>query len=259
MGRMGASVSPASLRRRHLLIAACSAAAPFVARGEAVYTPHELAQSFASRVPQRLQPPANEVRIYGAMAELHLMTHRQLLEAPQYVLVVDKCPYVQAAFLLWRLVAGRHQLVGAAPVSTGAEARGGRFETPQGVFEHLGRDGQSGSDRVYDFGTQRIRMTQPSGRGNFVDARLQMRAADRAAERLLGSARSDGGILLPASLVAFIDEFGLLDGAGPDRAPLRVSRHVLPFRGRHIVVVDSERDERPDWSPSPLQTTLAVQ
>lgn len=255
---MGASTSPGTFGRRHLLIAACSAALPFSARGVGVYTPHELAQSFVSRVPQSLRPPEREVRLYGAIAELHLMTHRQALEAPQYMLVVDKCPQVQAAFLLWRLVAGHHQLVGAAPVSTGDEARGDAFETPQGVFEHQDQEGQAGSRRVYDFGMQRTRVTLASGKGKLVDMRLQMRAADRASERLLGTAHSDGCILLPATLVDFIDEFGLLDGAGQGEAPRRASRHVLPFRGRHIVVVDSERDERPSWSPSPLQATLAV-
>lgn len=262
---MVASSPAGTLSRRRLLIAGCSAAVPFTAHGIGVYTPHELAQSYASRVPQSLRLPGGETRLYAGMAELQLMLHPQALDAPQYVLVVDRCPNVQAAFLFWRLVAGSYQLIGASPASTGCQASSDHFETPQGVFEHVDVDGrpvaagcESASPpscrrdghRVYDFGVQRARLASGTGRPR--DMRLQMRAADRAAERYLGVPGSDGCILLPASLIDFVDDFGLLDGPGEGRAPRRPPRHVLPFRGRHLLVVDSERDERPSWSPSPL-------
>lgn len=79
--------------------------------------------------------------------------------------------------------------------------------------------------------------------------RLQARAADSWAERRLGTARSDGCILLPASLGRFLDELGLLDAGLQQDTPRQSA--PLPFRGRYLVVVDSEREERPPWSPAP--------
>lgn len=256
-----------ALSRRQVLIAAAAACSPLAdAQATGVYTPHEVAEHYAQRVAHRLRPPPDrEVLLYGAMTEFELMSRGQALPAPQYLLVVDSCPHVQAAFLFWRLLPGHYRLVGASPVSTGGPALRDHFQTPQGVFEQSAEGNRSAGAgceraveqtcrrdgfRVFDFGWQRAR--KASKTGELFDMRLQARAADRRAERFLGSARSDGCILLPASLIAFLDEFGLLDATSDDSAPRRPIHQALPYRGRYLLVLDTGRDERPDWSPAPV-------
>ena len=95
--------------------------------------------------------------------------------------------------------------------------------------------------RIYDFGWQRAR--KASGRGPLFPLQLQARAAQGRAVRRLGSACSDGCVLVPASLLAFLDRFGVLDGGLPAQA--MASDIALPFRGRFMLVVDSEREQRP--------------
>lgn len=73
--------------------------------------------------------------------------------------------------------------------------------------------------------------------------RLEVRAADKdgPAQRYLGSARSNGCILLPSSLITFLDEFGLLDAAAHGSAPQ--ASPVVPCQGRYLLVVGSDRDD----------------
>lgn len=241
----------APLSRRGLLLGAAAACLPSASLAAAIYTPHELRQAYGREVRQRLDVPPEEVRVYGGVSELQLFSTRQELLAPQYLLVVDCNPNVQAAFLFWRLVPGSYQLVGASPVSTGPPAAGA-VDVVRGLFEEIpaadsacaqpaSRMCRGGDLRVYDFGWPRDR-----GRARARDLRVQVRGADGAAARRLGSPCAEDCILLPPSLVTFLDEYGVLDeGSG------RPQRHVLPFRGRHLLVVDSERDERPGWSPPP--------
>lgn len=245
---------PAPLSRRGLLLGAAAAAClPLPALATAIYTPHELRQAYRREVRQRLDVPPEEVRVYGGVSELQLFSTSQELLAPQYLLVVDCNPHVQAAFLFWRLVPGSYELVGASPVSTGRDPAGA-VDAVRGLFEEVQAAGRSacaqpasrtcrsGDLRVYDFGWPR-----DHGRARVRDLRVQVRGADGAAAQRLGSPCAEDCILLPASLVTFLDEYGVLDeGSG------RPQRHVLPFRGRHLLVVDSERDERPGWSPPPL-------
>ncbi len=241
---MAAFLPTGGIERRRLLLAAAASCVQLPARSAAIFTPHEIAEQFEQRVTRRLQVPNFEIRLYGHMVELQVMADRHELLAPQYLLVVDANPHVQAAMLLWRLAPGAYDLLGASPVSTGAPARPHHFETPQGVFERV--EGKA-MPQVLDFGWQRAR--HMGGGGRVMPMRLQARAADPQAERRLGTARSDGCILLPASLGHFLDELGLLD-AGLRQDLLRQAA-PLPFRGRYLVVVDSERDERPPWSPAP--------
>ena len=245
---------PVRLSRRGLLLGAAAACLPLPALASAIYTPHELSGAYRREVRQRLDVPREEVRLYGGVSELQLFSTNQELLAPQYLLVVDCNPHVQAAFLFWRLVPGSYELVGASPVSTGSEAAGA-VDAARGLFEAVDWAGGRGaceqstprtcrSDelRVYDFGWPRghgrPRRGAPRGRG---------RGAGGAAEPRQGRAGAAAGKQRPARLVTFLDEYGVLDaGSG------RPQRHVLPFRGRHLLVVDSERDERPGWSPLPL-------
>lgn len=246
---------PARLSRRGLLLGAAAATClplPALATATAIYTPHELRQAYRREVRQRLHVPRDEVRLYGGISELELFSTNQELLAPQYLLVVDRNPHVQAAFLFWRLVAGSYELVGASPVSTGREPVDA-LDAVRGLLEEVAAaDGacaqapahtcRSGDLRVYDFGWPPLH-ARPVRR----DLRVQVRGADGAAAQRLGSPCADDCILLPPSLVTFLDEYGVLDeGSG------RPQRHVLPFRGRYLLLVDSERDERPAWSPLPL-------
>lgn len=258
---MAAFIPPGRIERRRLLLGAAAAAAgccaPLAARSAAIYTPHEISEEFERRVTQRLRLPASEVTLYSAMAELQVMSSEHRLLAPQYLLLVDRSPDVQAALLMWRLAAGAYDLLGASPVSTGGAGRPSHFETPQGVFARADEDSLAVSGpcdsasppicrrdnaSVLDFGWQRAR--DASGRGRLMRMRLQARAADARGERRLGTACSDGCILLPASLMHFLDEFGLLDAGRGTPPPVT----PLPHRGRYLLVVDSERGERPPWS-----------
>ncbi len=246
------ALDPARLSRRGLLLGAGAACLPAAALATAIYTPHELRQAYRREVRQRLEVPREEVRLYGGVSELQLYSVSQELLAPQYLLVVDGNPHVQAAFLFWRLVPGSYELVGASPVSTGPDAATvpqavrGLFEEVAAADSACGRTAprtcRSGDLRVYDFGWPR---NHRHARAR--DLRVQVRGAVGAAAQRLGSPCAEDCILLPPSLVSFLDEYGVLDqGSG------RPQRHVLPFRGRHLLVVDSERDDRPGWSPAPL-------
>jgi hypothetical protein len=231
------------IRRRSLLLSATAALAPLGALADGVCTPRDLARRYTALVDRQLRVPANEVLIYGGLAENELAGFREPLTGPQYMLVVDSCPAVQAAFLFWRLLPGRYELIGASPASTGDPEQAGCVQTPQGVFAQAEVEyGRRLTSRVYDFGRQR---TRRAGRGGFTDLRLQARAATGRTGALLGQVQSDGCILLPPGLVAFLDQFGVLDdGRGQGMTPTGES---LPFAGRYLVVIDSERDERPEW------------
>jgi len=245
MQRMPAHARVPAIARRRLLLGAAAAAlgAPFAARAEAVCTPRDLAQRHRTRVEGSIALPRGEAMIYASLAEMELMDRPALLSGPQYLLVVDSCPAVQTAFLFWRLLPGHFDLVGAAPASTGDPDRSGCVATPCGVFAQGGRGAGALAARVYDFGLQRPRR---AGLDGFVPLRLQAQAAQGRSRALLGTAQSDGRVLLPPSLVAFLDEHGVLDaGRDPAQTP---AGEAVPFAGRHLVVIDSEQEERPAWA-----------
>ena len=55
---------------------------------------------------------------------------------PQYVVLVDRNPKVQAILLFWISDTGSAELIGASPVSTGRRGGFMYYETPIGVFDH---------------------------------------------------------------------------------------------------------------------------
>jgi hypothetical protein len=89
--------------------------------------------------------------------------------------------------------------------------------------------------------------------------RLQVHATDPARlEPRLGQPESKGCIRIPATLNRFIDRYGLLDAdynsalaEGRRFWVLRPERVPTPWSGRWLVVVDSLRVARPEWSPAP--------
>src|SRR5690349_5224410 len=111
MGRMSHRPSSPGLRRRSLLLSAAAALAPFGALADGVCTPRDLARRYTALVDRQLKVPGNEVLIYGGLAENELAGFRETLTGPQYMLVVDSCPAVQTAFLFWRLLPGRYELI----------------------------------------------------------------------------------------------------------------------------------------------------
>ena len=234
-----------------------------------------LTAEFQLDVLPMLQLPEEERVAYAARLQAALDAAQLPPAAAQYILLVDRSVSVQAALLYWGSAAQGWALVGATPVSSGLPGRYQHFITPLGVFDHsmsnpdfraLGTKNKLGfrgygakGMRVYDFGWVKA----PRGWGDHAMGvlRLQMHATDPdlAAPRL-GTAQSEGCVRIPASLNAFIDRHGLLDAAyeqavqeGAHLWVLRVDRTPTPDAGRYLVVVDSERKERPAWLPLPTK------
>lgn len=234
-----------------------------------------LTAEFQLDVSPSLQLPEEERVAYAARLQTAIDGAQLPPAAAQYILLVDRSPSVQAALLFWGSSAQGWTLVGATPVSSSLPGRYEHFTTPLGVFDHspinpdfraegtknkLGFRGYGIKGmRVYDFGWVKA----PRGWGDHAMGvlRLQMHATDPdlAAPRL-GTIQSEGCVRIPASLNAFIDRHGLLDAAyvqavdeGVPLWVLRVDRTPTPYPGRYLVVVDSEREERPAWSPLPVR------
>ncbi|MDD2544840.1 MAG: L,D-transpeptidase [Burkholderiaceae bacterium] len=235
--------------------------------------PPPLAASFANEVHPRLGLPPDEQAAYGQRLQAALEAAGLRLSAPQFVVLVDRSPQVQAALLYWGDAASGWRLVGATPVSTGLPGRFAYFLTPLGVFPHTlahpdfraegtknpqgfrgyGRKGL----RVYDFGW--IAAQRTWGKRTPGELRLQMHATDPdLAEHRLGLPLSAGCVRIPATLNDFIDRHGLLDAdyqravaAGQRLWVLRPDRTPTPTPGSYLVVIDTERTQRPDWSPRP--------
>ncbi len=255
---------------RRALLACMLAGALLPPAPAAPASPAELAAVYRADVDRRLEVPPAEVQRYARLAE-QAFARAWIAPGPaQYVAVVDRDPHVQALLLFWRSAAGEWELVGASPVSTGRTGSFDHFETPAGVFDHstanldfraegtFNDNGIRGYGlkgmRVFDFGWFRA----PKGWGDaqVIDMRLQMHATDPdALEPRLGTAQSKGCIRIPASLNTLLDRYGILDAdyerllrEGQTLWMLREDRDPVADAGRYLVVVDSERDERPDWA-----------
>jgi hypothetical protein len=230
-----------------------------------------LAPLYAQQVDRRLDIPESEQQAYAELLADNLPPE-QSREA-QYVVLVDRNKFVQAVIFYWMSADRVFHFIGASPVSTGKPGSFDHFITPTGVFEHTidnpdffsqgtpnefgirgyGRKGM----RVYDFGWQMA--TKGWDGGGESELRLQMHATDPTRlESKLGTRQSKGCIRIPASLNAFIDRYGILDGdyeramvLGMNFWVLSKTREATPWSGRFLVVVDTERTKRPGWSPAP--------
>lgn len=236
-------------------------------------TPAGLAARYVEVVDRRLAPPQDEVAGYAQLAEAAFARAGLVPGAAQYVVLVDRDPLVQALLLLWRDAVGGYQLVGASPVSTGRPGRFDYFETPLGVFDHTPANPDFRAEgtyndngirgygvkgmRVFDFGWQRVPKTW--GDRAVIDMRLQLHATEPdGLEQRLGTPQSKGCIRIPATLNRLLDVHGVLDAEyerlareGRTAWVLREERDPVPGAGRYLVVVDSERTQRPAWSPAP--------
>jgi hypothetical protein len=255
-----------------LAVAASFAAMPGVVAAAAL-SPAELAAEYRVRVDRRLDVPADEARRYAQLTEATLQRAGVAAAQAQWLFVVDRSPWVQASLLFWRSPAGDYTLAGASPVSTGRPGSFDHFDTPLGVFPHvpanpdfraegtLNENGIRGYGvkgmRVFDFGWQNV--PKGWGDGNVIQMRLQVHATDPdALERRLGSAQSKGCIRIPATLNQLLDHFGILDAeyerqvqAGQKPRVLKDDREPVADAGSLLVVIDSARDARPEWSPAP--------
>jgi hypothetical protein len=235
---------------------------------------------YAAEVDRRLEvPPPAQAAILGLLDDALARAGLTPLP-PQHVLVVDRSPRVQAAFLLLRTPPGGWHWVGASPVSTGRVGSFDHFRTPLGVFAHsldnldFRAEGTVNSNgirgygargmRVFDFGW--VPAERGWGAGGVSPMRLQMHATDPALlEPRLGRAESKGCIRIPATLNTFLDRHGLLDAdyeqalaQGRTLWMLRADRQPLPWPGRWLVIVDSQTRVRPAWAPLPARKQAQV-
>lgn len=233
-----------------------------------------LAQTFQRKVTQRLDIPQEAQTIYAQLLEAALSDAGTQIMTPQYVLLLDRNPYVQAIFLYWldsQALSDRLHFIGASPVSTGKPGEYNHFVSPLGVFEHSLKNKDFRAEgtrnelgirgfgikgmRIYDFGW--VQGERGWGRGGQSPMRLLMHTTDPDyLEQYLGEAMSKGCIRIPATLNNFIDRYGILDAdyeqalaSGKRLWMIRPDRTPTPWSGRYLVVVDSGRSERPAWSP----------
>jgi len=243
-------------------------------RGLAADDGTQLARAYAAEVDKRLDLPDTEQRQYGAMIPQLLAPKLPdpKKTAPQYVVLVDRSEFVQAAMIYWLGPDRQAHFIGASPVSTGRPGTFDHSKTPTGVFEHTlanpdfraaGTKNENGirgygikGMRVYDFGWQQA-IKGWRYKDEF-DLRLQMHATDPILERRMGTPQSKGCVRIPASMNVFIDRHAILDAdydatlaQGQSLWVLPKDRAQTPWSGRYLIVVDSGRTERPAWSPLP--------
>jgi hypothetical protein len=232
-----------------------------------------MAAQYRMTVDRRLEVPVDESRRYAQLTEAALARAGADVAQPQWLFVVDRSPWVQAGLLFWRSATGEYALAGASPGSTGRPGTFDHFDTPLGVFPHTVSNpdfraegtvnengirgyGQKGM-RVFDLGWQSV--PKGWGDGSMIQMRLQVHATDPdALEGRLGSAQSKGCVRIPATLNRLLDHYGLLDAdyerlvaAGEKLWVLNDDREPAAGAGSYVVVVDSQRDARPGWSPAP--------
>jgi hypothetical protein len=230
---------------------------------------------YEEEVDRRLTLPVKEQRRYAALLAAELDRAGIFRLQSQYLVLVDRNPNVQAALIYWKSASGDDFYIGASPASTGRPGEFEHFQTPIGVFEHaithfdfrsegtrnsigIRGYGEKGM-RVYDFGWQQAQ--RGWGKGGESEMRLQMHSTDPdLLERQVGSPQSKGCIRIPATLNIFIDRYGLLDAdyewamlEGKNFWVLRPDREPTPWSGRYLVIVDSQRTKRPDWSRPSLR------
>lgn len=239
----------------------------------------ELEAQFARQVDHRLELPLSDQGRYIGLAQ-QTLAKVALKDLPaQTFLMVDRNPFIQAAFVLLLSPTGDWHWVGATAVSTGKPGGFEHFITPRGVFVHSpdNPDYRAAGTynenhirgygvramRVFDFGWQMAE--RGWGDGGSSPMRLAVHATDPdRLEARLGSVASEGCIRIPASLNHFLDHYGVIDAdyetAATEGKTLRAllpDRQPLPWAGRYLIVIDSEATERPLWSPESGAKTKA--
>jgi hypothetical protein len=245
----------------------CAATAGDLPDGESL-DGTSLAKNYNQEVDRRLNVPESEQQAWALLLS-KLLADKEL--DPQYVVLVDRNPFIQAVAIYWMAPDRTFHFIGASPASTGKPGRFDHFITPTGIFEHTidnsdfraeGTRNENGilgygrrGMRVYDFGWQQAE--RGWGRGGEAVMRLQVHATDPGfLEVRLGTIQSKGCIRIPATLNTFIDRYAILDAdyeqamaAGQTFAVLPKIRKPSLWSGRYLVIVDTGRTSRPPWSP----------
>lgn len=224
---------------------------------------------FTLNVKQIIEVPGQEQLVYALRLKKILEENDLSDISSQFILLVDRNPYVQAIFIYWKSSQGSFNFIGASLVSTGKPGAYDHFITPLGLFRHdinnmdfrsegtkndLGIRGYGKAGmRVYDFGW--VVSERTWGKYGLSTMRLQMHSTDPDfLEVKLGQPESKGCIRIPADLNAFLDHYGLLDADYYEA--LKKREHLWLFSGkeepvstpgRYLVVLDSCLGKQPPW------------
>jgi hypothetical protein len=250
-----------------LAVFPCGAARGGVVPGEESFDGTSLARNYEREVDRRLIVPEAQQEAWALLLST-LLADKDL--APQYVVLADRNPFIQAVAIYWIAPDRTFHFIGASPASTGKPGSFDHFITPTGIFEHTidnpdfraeGTRNENGirgygrrGMRVYDFGWQQAE--RGWGHGGEATLRLQMHATDpELLERRLGTIQSKGCIRIPATLDTFIDRHAILDAdyeqamaTGDTFFVVSKTRQPTPWSGRYLVIVDSGCTSRPAWS-----------
>jgi hypothetical protein len=231
---------------------------------------------FSAEVDHRREVPQQAQERYILLAQQALSEAKLQTLAAQAFVVVDRSAQVQLVMLMVRTSAGGWHWVGATAVSTGKVGTFDHFLTPLGVFAHSPNNPDFRADgtlnnnhirgygirgrRVFDFGWQLAQ--RGWGSGAMSQMRLLMHATDPdVLEPRLGVVASQGCVRIPATLNVFLDMHGVIDAdyeaavaKGKRLWILQPNRQTWPWPGRYMVVVDSQAEHRPTWSPLPSTT-----
>ncbi|MFZ6760768.1 L,D-transpeptidase [Undibacterium sp. Ji50W] len=248
---------------------------------QALESAMKMKEIYETTVEQQLAPPSEELQAYIDQLSGALNNAGTANLPSQFILLVDRNPKVQAAMLFWIDEEGQYQFIGASPVSTGRAIGFEHFETPTGVFIHsitnldYRAEGSKNSKgirgygargrRVFDFGWQKAK--KGWGDRQIADMRLQMHATDpNSLEKRLGTVQSKGCVRIPASLNVLFDHYGVLDAdydaalaSGRKFWVLDKNRQDNAWAGRYMVVIDSERQEKPEWASMAVRKQGKVQ
>ncbi|MFZ6735085.1 L,D-transpeptidase [Undibacterium sp. Ji42W] len=249
---------------------AITVALAFATPAQALESALSLKDIYSSTVVQQVQPPPEDLQSYIAQMATALSTNSITSLPSQYILLVDRNPKVQVAMLFWLDQEGQYQFIGASPVSTGRSPGFEHFETPVGVYVHslanpdYRAEGSKNSKgirgygikgrRVFDFGWQKAK----KGWGDKIiaDMRLQMHATDPGAlESRLGTVQSKGCVRIPGTLNLLLDRYSVLDAdymqgvaEGKKYWVLDKNRQDNPWAGRYMVIIDSGKEQKPEWA-----------
>ena len=211
----------------------------------------KLAPLFEHEVTRRLNVPPDEQERYAELLTAALADAGLSKLSPEYILLVDRSPHIQAAMIEWK----------------GEDGLGvfeHRTSTPdfrsEGTRNKFGIRGYGVHGmRIFDFGWVKA----PKGWGDHTISRLRLQVHATDPTRLdsrLGTVQSEGCVRTTASFNAFLDRYGILDGdyeraaaQGHTIRVLSATREPTSWSGRYLVVVDSQREQRPAWARSSPQ------
>lgn len=225
---------------------------------------------FSREVDHRLEVPLVQQQQVFKHVEQALLTAELVLLGAQSMVVIDRAPHVQAAYVVLFSPDHGWKWLGATAVSTGKPGTFDHFYSPLGVFLHtpdnpdFRSEGTFNSNHIRGYGERGMRVFDLGwqqaergwGNGGRSQMRLAMHATDpeRLAQRL-GTAASEGCIRIPATLNRFLDVHGVLDSAyeasviaGKPQRVLLPGRQPLPWPGSYLVIMESEVSQRPAWS-----------